>query len=85
MTQMPMTFSLNLLPNGAFADRRTANLQLAWIDAGDDAHEAYLAWRDADRADEPRAFDVYRAALDREEAAARALQHVVCRPLALGH
>ena len=74
--------SLNLLPNGVFADRRTANLQLAWIDAADDAHEAYLVWRDAARADDPRAFAVYRAALDREEAAARALQDAVCGPLA---
>ena len=77
-----MTTSLNLPSSDVFADRRATNLQLAWIDAADDADEAYLAWRDADRADERRAFDVYRAALDREEAAARALQHVVRGPLA---
>jgi hypothetical protein len=68
-----MKASFNTFPTGAFADRRTANLQLAWLDAADDATEAYLAWRDGDRADEPLAFAVYRAALDREEAAAQAL------------
>jgi hypothetical protein len=71
-----MNVSLNTFPTGIFADRRTANLQLAWIDSADDAHEAYLAWRDADRAEASLAFAVYRAALDREEAAARALQQV---------
>jgi hypothetical protein len=70
-----MSASLNIFPTGVFADRRAANLQLAWLDAADDAHEAYLAWRDADRADDALAFAVYRAALDREEAAAGALQH----------
>ena len=49
---MRMSASLNIFPSGVFADRRTANLQLAWLDAADDAGEAYLAWRDADRADE---------------------------------
>ena len=49
---------------------------LAWSDADDDANAAYLAWRDADRSGEADAFVVYRAALDREEAAARALQSV---------
>ena len=73
---MRMSASLNIFPRGVFADRRTANLQLAWLDAADDAGEAYLAWRDADRADESVAFAVYRAALDREEAAALALQRV---------
>jgi hypothetical protein len=47
---------------------------LAWSDADDDATAAYLAWRDADPSGEADAFVVYRAALDREEAAARALQ-----------
>jgi hypothetical protein len=59
---------------GPLADRRAADLLLAWIDAADDAHEAYLAWRDADQSERTDAFVVYRAALDREEAAARALQ-----------
>jgi hypothetical protein len=53
---------------------RSADLQLAWLDAADDVHEAYLAWRDAERAEEPEAFIVFQAALDREEAAARTLQ-----------
>ena len=47
---------------------------MAWLDAADDAHEACLAWRDADRADGPTAFLVHQAALDREEAAARPLE-----------
>jgi hypothetical protein len=68
MRPSPSTFT-----SGAAAFRRSADLQLAWLDAADDAHEAYLAWRDADRAEEADAFVVYRAALDREEAAARAL------------
>jgi hypothetical protein len=33
-----------------------------------------VAWRDADRAEQYEAFLVYHAALDREEAAARALE-----------
>jgi hypothetical protein len=74
-----MSVSLNWLPAGAFADRRAANLMLAWLDAADDAEEAYIAWRDGDRVEEPLGFTVYRAALDREEAAARALQQL-CAP-----
>jgi hypothetical protein len=62
------------LPSGALAARPTADLQLAWLDAADDAHEAYLPWRAAHRAEQEEAFVVYRAALDREEAAARALE-----------
>ena len=56
------------------AARRSADLQLAWQDAADDVHESYLAWRDAERGERTQAFIVYQAALDREEAAARALQ-----------
>ncbi|MBV9192943.1 MAG: hypothetical protein JO168_02280 [Solirubrobacterales bacterium] len=56
------------------AARRAADLQMAWVDAADDVHESYLAWRDADRSERRAAFLVYEAALDREEAAARALQ-----------
>jgi hypothetical protein len=74
VAQTRMSVSLNIFPAGVFADRRAANLQLAWLDAADDAHEAYLAWCDADRGDKPLSFAVYRAALDREEAAAGALQ-----------
>jgi hypothetical protein len=53
---------------------RTIDLQLAWLDAADDASEAYIAWRGTDGRREPEAYAVYLAALDREEAAARALQ-----------
>jgi hypothetical protein len=65
----------SLFTNGALGDRRSVDLRLAWLDAADDAHEAYIDWRDAERAAEADAFVVYRAALDREETAARNLQH----------
>jgi hypothetical protein len=69
MTTRPLIFT-----SGALSARRTADLQLAWLDAADDAHEAYLAWRDANRAEQAAGFLAYQAALDREEAAARALE-----------
>ena len=69
-----MSSSPSIFTSSALEARRTADLRLAWLDAADDAHEAYLAWRDGDRAEGPRAFHVYQAALDREEAAARALE-----------
>jgi hypothetical protein len=69
-----MRTSQSIFTGGALASRRSADLQLAWFDAADDAHEAYLAWLDAERAARSEAFVVYQAALDREEAAARALQ-----------
>ena len=64
----------SLFTSGAFCARRSADLKLAWLDAADDAHEAYIDWRDAEQAAEPDAFVVYRAALDREETAAHNLQ-----------
>lgn len=73
---MRMRTSAHIFPGGAFAAPRASEVLLAWSDAADDAYAAYLAWRDADRSGEPDAFVVYRAALDREEAAARALQSV---------
>jgi hypothetical protein len=66
--------SSSIFTAGAFAVRRSGELQAAWCDAADDAYEAYLAWRDADRDERTEGFVVYHAALDREEAAARALQ-----------
>jgi hypothetical protein len=69
-----MRTSQSIFKGGPLANRRSADLQLAWFDAADDAHEAYLAWRDADRDQRAEGFVVYHAALDREEAAARALQ-----------
>jgi hypothetical protein len=69
-----MRSSASIITTGTSAARRSADLQLAWLDAADDAHEAYVAWRDADRAEKSDAFLVYHAALDREEAAARALE-----------
>jgi hypothetical protein len=69
-----MRSSPSIFTSGALAARRSADLQLAWLDATDDVQEAYLAWRDADRAARSEAFLVYQAALDREEAAARALE-----------
>jgi len=69
MRSTPGTFH-----SGALVATRSADLQLAWLDAANDAHQTYLAWRDADRPERADAFFVYQAALDREEAAARALQ-----------
>jgi len=66
--------SASIFPSGALTPRRSADLQLAWLDAADDAHEAYIGWCQADWADAADAFAVYEAALDREEAAARALE-----------
>ena len=70
-----MSTSASILPPGRFAATRAGALLLTWSGAADDADAAYLAWRDADRSGEADAFVVYCAALDREEAAARALQH----------
>jgi hypothetical protein len=79
-----MRTSQSIFTGGAVASRRSADLQLAWFDAAADVHEAYLTWRDADREQRADAFVVYRAALDREEAAARALQlHVAGQVLDL--
>lgn len=74
VAQTPMRTSANVFIGGALAAPRSTHLLLAWSDAADDAHAAYLAWRDADRSGQADAFVVYRAALDREQAAARALQ-----------
>jgi hypothetical protein len=71
-----MRTSAHIPPGGVFAAPRWIEVMLAWSDADDDANAAYLAWRDADRSGRTDAFAVYRAALDREEAAARALQSV---------
>ena len=59
---------------GPLAARRSADLQLAWIDAADDVQDAYVAWLRTERAEQANAFTAYQAALDREEAAARALE-----------
>ena len=67
MRSSPLTFTSG-------AARRSADLRLAWLDAANDVHECYLVWRDAERGERTQAFIVYQAALDREEAAARALQ-----------
>jgi hypothetical protein len=69
-----MRTSPSIFMSGALAARRSADLRLAWLDAADDAFEAYVGWQDADRDVETDAFVVYQAALDREEAAARALE-----------
>jgi hypothetical protein len=71
-----MRTSAHIPPGGVVAGPRSTDVLLAWSDADDDANAAYLAWRDADRSGEADAFVVYRAALDREEAGARALQSV---------
>jgi hypothetical protein len=60
--------------SGPLAARRSADLQLAWVDAADDVQDAYVVWLRAERAERADAFTAYQAALDREEAAARALE-----------
>ena len=69
-----MGTSAKIFIGGVSPAPRSSDLLLAWSDAADDVHAAYLAWRDADRAAQADAFAVFSAALDREEAAARALQ-----------
>jgi hypothetical protein len=70
-----MSTSASIFIVGRFPAASAGDVLLAWSGAADDADAAYLAWRDADRSGEADAFVVYCAALDREEAAARALQH----------
>jgi hypothetical protein len=59
---------------GPLAAQRSADLELAWVDAADDVHDAYAGWLRAKRAERINAFTAYQAALDREEAAAHALE-----------
>ena len=66
--------SPSIFLTGPLAGRRSADLQLAWVDAADDVHDAYAAWLRAERAERANTFAAYHAALDREEAAARALE-----------
>jgi hypothetical protein len=44
----------------------------AWLHAREEAREAYRAWAEADRGERHAAYAVYRAAEEREAAAARA-------------
>ena len=69
-----MRTSATAFITGASPAPRVTELLLAWSDAADDAHAAYLAWPDDDRSGRVDGFVVYRAALDREEAAAVALE-----------
>jgi hypothetical protein len=75
-----MALSARTFLTGGLATRRPADLLLAWMDAADDAREAYVAWCTAERSERATAFVVYRAALDREEAAASALERETRRP-----
>ena len=69
-----MADPVSVLLSVAAAGRPSADLRLAWIDAAGDAERAYVVWREAERSEQATASAVYRAALDREEAAARALE-----------
>ena len=75
-----MALSASTFLTGGLATRRRADLLLAWIDAADDTHEAYAAWCTAERSERTIVFAVYCAALDREEAAASALERETRRP-----
>jgi hypothetical protein len=66
--------SSSIFMSGPLGARRSADLQLAWLDAADDVQDAYGAWLRAERTERANAFTAYQAALDREEAAARALE-----------
>jgi hypothetical protein len=66
--------SPSIFISGPLAGRRSADLQLAWLDAADDVQDAYRTWLGSARAERANAFTAYQAALDREEAAARALE-----------
>jgi hypothetical protein len=66
--------SSSIFISGPLAARRSADLQLAWLDAADDVQDSYAAWLRAEPGDRADAFIAYQAALDREEAAARALE-----------
>jgi hypothetical protein len=69
-----MRSSSSILVSGPLGARRSADLQLAWLDAAHDVQDAYAAWRHAERADRADAFTAYQAGLDREDAAAGALE-----------
>jgi hypothetical protein len=45
----------------------------AWMHARDEARAAYAVWADADRPNRPAAYAAYRAAEEREAAAAEVL------------
>ena len=66
--------SPSIFTGGGFAARRSGDLQVAWLDAADDVQDAYAGWLRAERAERTNAFTAYQAALDREEAAAHALE-----------
>jgi hypothetical protein len=66
--------SSSIFIRGPLAAQRSADLQLAWLDAAEAVQDAYAAWLRAERSDRSDAFLGYQAALDREEAAARALE-----------
>ncbi len=51
--------------------RPSESRRRAWIHAREEARLAYRAWVEADGPDRAMAFTVYRAAEEREEAAAR--------------
>ena len=63
---MFITFSLDPALMSAEARRR------AWMHAREEAHAAYLAWSQAEEPDRRAAYAVYRAAEEREAAAAEA-------------
>lgn len=58
------------------------NAYVAWRHECVAVRDAYLTWKRAQAADEPRAFGAYEAALDREEMAARAYAELARR---VGH
>jgi hypothetical protein len=60
----------------AIGIRLVEDAYLAWTAAASESGQALRAWLDAGGARREEAYPVYRAALDREEAAARDLQRL---------
>jgi hypothetical protein len=50
---------------------------VSWREASAAANAAYQTWKDSVRLERTPAFDDYQAALDREERAAAAYQHLI--------
>jgi len=53
---------------------------IAWFNAESDCEQALRAWLDGTSSNHAHAYFAYRAALDREEAAARDLQRLAASP-----
>jgi hypothetical protein len=65
---------MSLVKNATAAGRRLAELrdsEVSWREASEDVRAAYRWWRECALRDRALAFELYRAALDHEQRAAR--------------